>query len=93
VRFIPRRAAAPSASPTCPLHAENTRMISARCFLAISYASAVRSNCGLHRKCVFTGSDIATTPSRNISTSRSLNPAASRCSASEKFKFVGTSKQ
>ena len=34
-------------------------------------------NCGRHRKCALTGSAIANTASRNISTSRSFSPAAS----------------
>jgi len=42
-------------------------------------------SCGRHRKCVFYGSAIAMTASRNISTSRSFKPAAPRCSASEQI--------
>jgi hypothetical protein len=41
VRFVPRRAAAPSAPPTRPLHAVSTCMISLRCFLAYSSATLV----------------------------------------------------
>src|ERR1700685_109607 len=36
VRFIPRRAAAPSGPPTRPLHAVTARMISLRCLLSYS---------------------------------------------------------
>src|SRR5580700_8417039 len=41
VRFIPRRAAAPSAPPTRPLHAVSACMISLCCFLAYSSATLV----------------------------------------------------
>src|SRR6202040_2873672 len=41
VRFIPRRAAAPSDPPTRPLHAVSACMISLCCFLAYSSATLV----------------------------------------------------
>src|SRR5580704_3732560 len=43
VRFIPRRAAAPSTPPTRPLHAVSACMISSRCFLAYWLATLVLS--------------------------------------------------
>jgi hypothetical protein len=68
----------------------NVTNASARPLTAVSstISSPGARSCGLHRKCVFTGSAIATTASRNISTSRSLNPAASRCSASEQLPHI-----
>src|SRR5437016_1331637 len=43
VRFIPRRAAAPSAPPTRPLHAVSARMIWSRCFPLYSLAALLLS--------------------------------------------------
>src|SRR6266851_4800286 len=43
VRFIPRRAAAPSAPPTRPLQAVSARTISSRCLLSYSSATLVWS--------------------------------------------------
>jgi hypothetical protein len=45
VRFIPRRAAAPPAPPTRPLHAVSARTISSRRFLAYSSETLVLSLC------------------------------------------------
>jgi hypothetical protein len=80
ITSIPNRAGTVPKSRTL-----NVTNPSARPLIAVSrtISSPGSRNCGRHRTCVFTGSAIATKASRNISTSRSLNPAASRCSASE----------
>ena len=77
ITSIPNRAGTVPKSRTL-----NVTNASARPCTAVSgtISSPGSRSCGL-KKCVFTASAIATTASRNISTSRSLSPAASRCSA------------